>query len=83
VSQLAGISVVAIAALFFLKRFGLMGMAFAVLISACSQLLALVSMAAKWLKVSPLEFWPFRAGNVRLFWHQVAGLRLRYSRSPA
>jgi O-antigen/teichoic acid export membrane protein len=82
-SQLAGISVMAMAALFFLRRFGLMGMAFAVLISACAQLLVLVSIATKWLKVSPLEFWPFRAGNVRLFWHQVAGLRLRYSRSPA
>jgi O-antigen/teichoic acid export membrane protein len=82
-SQLAGISVMAITALIFLRRFGLMGMAFAVLISACSQLLVLVSMAAKWLKVSPLEFWPFRAENVRLFWNQVVGLRLRYARSPA
>jgi O-antigen/teichoic acid export membrane protein len=83
VSQLAGISVLTIVALFFLSRFGLMGMAFAVLISACSQLSILVSIAADWLKVSPLEFWPFRAGNVRLFWRQVADLRWRYLRSAA
>jgi O-antigen/teichoic acid export membrane protein len=83
VSQLAGIGLMAIAALFFLRRFGLMGMAFAVLISAGWQLLVLVAMAANWLKVSPLEFWPFQAGNFKLFWRQLAGLRMRYSRSPA
>jgi O-antigen/teichoic acid export membrane protein len=83
VSQMVGIGVMAIAAFFFLRRFGLMGMAFGVLISTGSQLLILVSMGAKWLKVSPLDFWPFRAGNVRLFWRQLAGLRLRYSRSSA
>jgi O-antigen/teichoic acid export membrane protein len=83
VSQLFGTGVMALAALFFLRRFGLMGMAFAVLVSACAQLLVLVAAAAKWLKISPLQFWPFGAGNVRLFFQQVAGLRLRYSRSPA
>jgi O-antigen/teichoic acid export membrane protein len=83
VSQTVGIGVMAVAAFFFLRRFGLMGMAFGVLISTGSQLLMLVSMGAKWLKVSPLDFWPFRAGNVRLFWRQLTGLRLRYSRSSA
>jgi O-antigen/teichoic acid export membrane protein len=83
VSQLLGTGVMAFAALFFLRRFGLTGMAFAVLMSACAQLLVLVAAAAKWLKISPLQFWPFGAGNVRLFFQQVAGLRLRYSRSPA
>jgi len=83
VSQLAGTCVMALAALFFLQRFGLMGMAFAVMMSACTQLLVLIAAAAKWLRISPLQFWPFGAGNVRLFFQQVADLRLRYSRSPA
>jgi O-antigen/teichoic acid export membrane protein len=83
VSQLLGTGVMAFAALFFLRRFGLMGMAFAVWMSACAQLLALVAAAAKWLRISPVQFWPFGAGNVRLFFQQVADLRWRYSRSPA
>jgi O-antigen/teichoic acid export membrane protein len=83
VSQLLGTGVMALMALLFLRRFGLMGMAFAVLISACAQVLALVAAAAKWLRISALNFWPFRAENIRSFFHQVAGLRLRYSRSPA
>ncbi len=83
VSQLLGSGVMALAALLFLRRFGLTGMAFAVWMSACVQLLVLVAAAAKWLGISPLQFWPFGAGNVRLFFRHVAGLRLRYSRSPA
>jgi O-antigen/teichoic acid export membrane protein len=83
ISQLFGTGVMAIAALFFLRRFGLMGMSFAVWISACVQLLVLIAAAAKWLSISPFQFWPFGAGNVRLFFQQVASLRLRYSRSPA
>jgi O-antigen/teichoic acid export membrane protein len=83
VSQLFGTGLMAVAAQFLLRRFGLMGMAFAVLMSAGAQLLVMVAVAAKWLGVSPLQFWPFRAGNVRLFCQEVAGLRLRYSRSLA
>lgn len=83
VSQLFGTGVMAVAALFFLRRFGLMGMAFAVLMSVCAQVLVLIAAAAQWLGISPLQFWPFGAGNVRMFLRQVAGLRLRYSRSPA
>jgi O-antigen/teichoic acid export membrane protein len=83
VSQLFGTGLMAVAAQFLLRRFGLMGMAFAVLMSACAQLLVMVAVAAKWLGVSPLQFWPFRVGNVRLFCQEVAGLRLRYSRSLA
>ena len=83
VSQLFGTGVLALAALLFLRRFGLMGMAVAVLMSACAQVLVLIAAAAKWLGISPLQFWPFGAGNVRLFLQQVAGLRLRYLRSPA
>src|ERR1700722_18046696 len=83
VSQLLGTGVMALAALFLLLRFGLMGMAFAVLMSACAQLLVLVAAAAKWLEVSPIQFWPFGAGNVRLIYQQLAGLRLRDSRSLA
>jgi O-antigen/teichoic acid export membrane protein len=82
-SQLLGIGVMALAALFFLRRFGIMGMAFAVLISAWAQLLVLVAAAAKWLRISPLEFWPFGVGNVRRFFQQMGGLRWRYSRSTA
>ncbi len=83
VSQLVGIGVMALAVLFLLRRFGLMGMALAVLMSGCAQLLVLVAAAAKWLRISPLQFWPFGAGNVRLFFQQMADLRLRYLRSPA
>ncbi len=83
VSQLLGTGVMALAALFFLRPFGLMGVAFAVLMSACVQILVLIAAAAKWLRISRLEFWPFGAGNVRRFFQQVAGLRLRYSRSIA
>jgi O-antigen/teichoic acid export membrane protein len=83
VSQLLGTGVMALAALFFLRRFGLMGMAFAVWMSACAQLFVLVAAAAKWLRISPVQFWPFGAGNIRLIFQQVADLRWRYSRSPA
>lgn len=83
VSQLFGAGVLALAALFYLRGFGLIGIAFAVLTSGCAQLLALIGMASRLLNLSPLQFWPFRMGNVRFFCHQVAGLRLRYLRSPA
>jgi O-antigen/teichoic acid export membrane protein len=81
-SQLFGSGVVALAALVLLRRFGLMGVAFAVWIGACVQMLILVRAAARWLRISPFEFWPFGVGNVRLFFRQVANLRLRISRSP-
>lgn len=83
VSQLLGSAVMAVVAVFLLRPYGLMGMAFAVWASACAQLLALIAAAAKWLNISPLEFWPFGAENLKLFLQQVANLRLRYSRSPA
>ena len=83
VSQLLGTAVMAAAALLLLRGYGLMGMAFAVWAGACAQLLALIAAAAKWLKISPLEFWPFGAGNFKHFFQQVANLRLRYLRSPA
>jgi O-antigen/teichoic acid export membrane protein len=83
VTQLFGTAIMALAALFFLRRFGLMGMAFAVLMSACAQLLALIAAAANWLKISPLQFWPFGSGNVRLFFQQLSDLRVRYLRSAA
>jgi hypothetical protein len=60
-----------------------MGMAFAVFVSAVAQLFVLVAAASNWLKISPLQFWPFGMGNVRLFFQQVAELRWRYSRSIA
>lgn len=82
-SQLLGAGVVALAGLFFLRRYGLMGMAWAMLLSAGMQVLALVAAAANWLRISPLHFWPFGARNIRLFFQQVAALRMRYSRTPA
>ena len=82
-SQLLGTGVMAVAALFFLRPFGLVGMGIAVGISACVQLSVLIAATAKWLGISPFEFWPFGAGNIRKFFQQVAGLRLRPSRSPA
>jgi O-antigen/teichoic acid export membrane protein len=83
VSQLIGAGVMAFAALFFLRGLGLVGMAFAVGISACVQLMVLIMAAANWLEISPFRFWPFSAGNFRLFFQQMAHLRLRYSRFPA
>jgi O-antigen/teichoic acid export membrane protein len=82
-SQMLGAGVMGIAAMFFLRKFGLMGMAWAVLLSACAQVLVLVAAAARWLGISTFQFWPFGAGNVRLFLQQVTALRLRYLRSPA
>jgi O-antigen/teichoic acid export membrane protein len=82
-SQALGIAVMAAGALFLLRRFGPMGMAFAVLLSSGVQLVALVGAAARCFRISPLEFWPFGAETLRLFFQQVAGLRLRDLRSPA
>lgn len=83
VSQLLAIAVMGVAAFFLLQRLGVMGMAFAVLIGSGAQLLAMVAAAAKWLRISPLQFWPFGLENFRLLLQQVADLRLRDSRSPA
>jgi len=73
----------AVAALFFLGGLGLAGIAFAVLLSAGAQVLVLVVAAAKWFRISPLEFWPFGAANMRSFFQLVSDLCLRFSRSPA
>jgi O-antigen/teichoic acid export membrane protein len=83
VSQLAGAAVLAVTAIFFRRGFGLMGMAYAVGMSACVQLLVMILAAADWLNISPFKFWPFGAGNIKLFFQQLAALRLRYSRFPA
>jgi O-antigen/teichoic acid export membrane protein len=82
-SQLLGTGVLALAAALFLRRFGLMGMAWAVALGACTQVIVLVSVAAKWLQISPLCFWPFGMKDVRMFYRQVAALRLRTLRLPA
>jgi antigen flippase len=82
-SQLIGTGVMAIAALFFLRPYGLMGMAFAVGIGAIAQLLVLIIAAAKCLGISPAKFWPFGAGNLRMFLQQLTDLRLRVARSFA
>jgi len=83
VSQLTGAGAMALSMLFVLRGFGLMGMAIAVGISACVQLLVMIIAADTWLEISPLKFWPFGAANLRLFFQQVADLRLRYLRFPA
>jgi O-antigen/teichoic acid export membrane protein len=82
-SQLIGIGAMGLGALFLLRKFGLVGMACAVGLSACAQLVVLIAAAAKWLKISALEFWPFGSGNLKLFVQQLAELKLRYSRSLA
>jgi O-antigen/teichoic acid export membrane protein len=82
-SQALGIVVMAAGALFLLGRFGLMGMALAVLLSSGVQLVALVGAAARCFRISPLEFWPFGVETLRLFFQQVVGLRFRDLRSPA
>jgi len=82
-SQLIGICAMGLGALFLLRKFGLVGMACAVGLSACAQLVVLIAAAAKWLKISALEFWPFGSGNLKLFVQQLAELKLRYSRSLA
>jgi Na+-driven multidrug efflux pump len=80
-SQVIGTGVMAIAALFFLRPYGLLGMAFAVGISACVQLLMLIVAAAKWLSISPIKFWPFEAENFRLLLQHASDLRFRILRS--
>jgi O-antigen/teichoic acid export membrane protein len=83
VAQVAAIAVLAASATLLLPGFGLMGMAWAVLLSACSQVAVLVSAAALWLRISPWRFWPFRMRHLRVFFQNVAALRLRYSRMAA
>lgn len=83
VSQVLAIAVMGLAALFLLERLGVMGMAYAVLMSSGAQLLVMVAAAAKWLGISPLQFWPFGAANFRFLLQQLTDLRLRDSRSPA
>ena len=82
-SQLLGTTVLALAAILLLRKFGLTGMAWAVLLGACAQVAALVAAAAKWLHISPFCFWPFGIQDVKAVCRQMAALRLRYSRSPA
>ena len=52
-------------------------------VGSLAQLLVLIVAAAKWLAVSPLRFWPFGTENIRIFFQQLADLRLKYLRSPA
>ena len=58
-------------------------MAWAVVLSACTQVAVLVAAAANWLRISPFCFWPFGAKDIKIVCRQVAALRLRYYRSPA
>jgi uncharacterized membrane protein YccF (DUF307 family) len=66
-----------------LPKFGLMGMAWAVVLSACFQIVLLIVAASALLSISPLCFWPFGAKDVREFWRSAMAMRLRYSRSLA
>ena len=83
VSQLLAAAVMGLAALLLLRRLGILGMTLAVLISSAAQLVAMVAAGAKWLRISPLQFWPFGLETFRLLFQQMAALRLRDSRSPA
>ena len=82
-SQLVGSGVLLLAAAMLLKPFGLMGMAWAVGLSACVQVLMLVAFAANWLNISLASFWPFGPSSVKAFYQQIASLRMRLLRSPA
>jgi O-antigen/teichoic acid export membrane protein len=81
--QLLATAVMALSAMLLLQRFGLIGMAWSVLLGSCMQVAVLVFAAASWLRVSPLRFWPFGANNLKVFCQQLAALRLRVLRSPA
>ncbi len=83
VSQALGIVALVCGASLLLRRFGPMGMAGVVFLSSCVQLLSLVVAAARWLRISPLEFWPFGMATLEHFFRQIASLRLRDLRSPA
>ena len=82
-SQLLGTGVLVVTATFLLRRFGLIGMAWAVALSAGLQVIVLVAFAANWLNISPASFWPFGPRSVKTFCQQVVGLRMRILRSPA
>ena len=82
-SQLLGTGVLGVSAALLLPKFGLMGMAWAVVLSACFQIVLLIVTASALLRISPLCFWPFGAKDVREYWRSLMALRLRYSRSPA
>ena len=82
-SQILGTGVLAVSAGLLLPKFGLMGMAWAVVLSACFQIVLLIFAASALLRISPLCFWPFGARDVREFCRSVMAMRLRYSRSPA
>jgi len=82
-SQLLGTGVLAGSAALLLPKFGLMGMAWAVVLSACVQIVLSIATASALLRISPRCFWPFGARDVRELWRSVMAVRLRYSRSPA
>jgi len=82
-SQLLGTGVLGASAAVLLPKFGLMGMAWAVVLSACFQIVLLIVAASVLLRLSPLCFWPFGARDVRKFCRSMMAMRLRYSRSPA
>jgi Na+-driven multidrug efflux pump len=82
-SQLLGTGVLALAAVLLLPRFGLMGMAWAVVLSGFCQLLVLVIAAATMFRISLSSFWPFGMSDIRIFLQNVMALRIRFSRSPA
>jgi O-antigen/teichoic acid export membrane protein len=82
-SQLMGTGVLILAAAWLLKPFGLIGIAGAVALSACTQIIVLVVFAANWLGISPIDLWPFGSKNVTAFCRQAAAFRPRFIRSPA
>jgi len=82
-SQLSGTAVLGISAVILLPNFGLLGMAWAVVLGACVQIVLLIAAASTLLGLSPLSFWPFGIKDVRGFGRSVMAMRLRYSRSPA
>jgi O-antigen/teichoic acid export membrane protein len=82
-AQLLGTGVLVLTAVLLLPRFGLMGMAWAVVASSCLQLTVLVASTVLWLGISPVCFWPFGIKDIRAVCQNLVDLRLKYSRSPA
>jgi O-antigen/teichoic acid export membrane protein len=82
-SQLLGTAALATSAALLLPKFGLMGMACAVVLSGCVQIVLLIAAASALLHISPACFWPFGVKDVRDFWRSAMAVRLRFSRSPA
>ena len=77
VSQLVGTAILGLVAMLLSPKFGLNGMAWAVVAGACCQVLLLVVAASAILGVSTISFWPPHRKDVRALYQQLAALRAK------